>query len=430
MKRNENDITVAVVRERERESRRVRKNCSLFDVQKAELKEYIVGRTGYREKLREANFTAGYNENSKEKHSKKIRCESKIAEEYFFRDVDVEDGQTETYTENSQSFLCAKENGVTLTVLVIIVVILLILSTVTINVVMGDGGLIQTAQAQKNGTEGTIKSEEEDVNRIMQEYANVMAEDSEFTPPTPGEPEEPSISDSDTQVANYADVDGNGSVDGIIYADLAIGGSGTGLGQSYTIPTSSNFKKYKVTQESYLGSFGTGQVIAPLDSSSSSGTERFYVMALTDVDGRRNGTYYTWYDAANGNMDDYASTTSTAFGQGEQNTINMIVKWNASDYGAQNDHSSYTDMWGISTVNSRTWNGSEGWYIPSRDEWAAFAGELNITSSNYADVGLSDYCWSSSQYTSYNVWRAYFFLGNFGNSRVDGNLYVRLGTTF
>ena len=33
---------------------------------------------------------------------------------------------------------------------------------------MGDGGLIQTAQAQKNGTEGTIKSEEEDVNRIMQ----------------------------------------------------------------------------------------------------------------------------------------------------------------------------------------------------------------------------------------------------------------------
>ena len=399
-------------------------------MQKAELKEYIVGRTGYREKLREANFTAGYNENSKEKHSKKIRCESKIAEEYFFRDVDVEDRQTETYKENSPSFLRAKENGVTLTVLVIIVVILLILSTVTINVVMGDGGLIQTAQAQKNGTEGTIKSEEEDVNRIMQEYANVMAEDSEFTPPTPGEPEEPSISDSDTQVANYADVDGNGSVDGIIYADLAIGGSGTGLGQSYTIPTSSNFKKYKVTQESYLGSFGTGQVIAPLDSSSSSGTERFYVMALTDVDGRRNGTYYTWYDAANGNMDDYASTTSTAFGQGEQNTINMIVKWNASDYGAQNDHSSYTDMWGISTVNSRTWNGSEGWYIPSRDEWAAFAGELNITSSNYADVGLSDYCWSSSQYTSYNVWRAYFFLGNFGNSRVDGNLYVRLGTTF
>ncbi len=44
-------------------------------MQKAELKEYIIGRTGYRKKRKVANFTDGYNDNSK-----KIRCESKIAE--------------------------------------------------------------------------------------------------------------------------------------------------------------------------------------------------------------------------------------------------------------------------------------------------------------------------------------------------------------
>ena len=155
-------------------------------MQKKELKKYIIGRTGYRKKQKVANFTNDYNENSR----KRVH-ESKIAEEDFFQDVDVAARKAKTFTENSPSFLRAKENGVTLTMLVIIVVILLILSTVTINVVLGDGGLIQTAQAQKNRTEGTIGSEEEDVNRVMQEYANVMAEDSEFTPPTPGKPEEP-----------------------------------------------------------------------------------------------------------------------------------------------------------------------------------------------------------------------------------------------
>ena len=245
----------------------------------------------------------------------------------------------------------------------------------------------------------------------------------------------PEASESETQVANYADVDGNGTVDGIIYADLAIGGSGTGLGQSYTIPTSSGFKKYQVTQESYTpegaaAGFGTGKVIAPV--SGSSGNERFYVMALADVDGNRNGTYYTWYDAAYGQMNDYASTTSTEFGRGEQNTINMIAKWNASDYGPQNDHSSHDDMWGLSAVNSRTWNGSDGWYVPSKGEWAAFAGQLGIDDYNYSSKGgLSYSYWSSSQYSANRAWYASFISDTFNNAgHVDSGVYVRLGTTF
>ena len=96
---------------------------------------------------------------------------------------------------------------------------------------------------------------------------------------------------------------------------MAVGGSGTwnpsgnssyNSNGTYTIPKGSNFKKYKVTQESYSGSFGTGKVVAPVDPSGS-GTERFYVMALSDVD----SSYHYWYQNAYGNMDDYASLTST-----------------------------------------------------------------------------------------------------------------------
>ena len=235
---------------------------------------------------------------------------------------------------------------------------------------------------------------------------------------------QPSIPETTTQVANYADVDGNGSVDGVIYADLAIGGSGTAWGDSsggeYTIPKGSNFKKYKVTQESYSGSFGTGKVIAPI--SGSSGNERFYVMALSNV----TGSYSTWYWYYNANMSDYASQTSTAFGKGEQNTINMISKWNSSGYGSQNAR----DMWGASEVNSRTWNGSSGWYIPSIGEWAAFADQLSITTSNYSNKGLSNHYWSSSQNSTKYAWYAIFIGGYFGSYYVDHYYYVRLGTTF
>ena len=219
---------------------------------------------------------------------------------------------------------------------------------------------------------------------------------------------------------------------------MAVGGSGTwnpsgnssyNSNGTYTIPKGSNFKKYKVTQESYSGSFGTGKVIAPVDTSSSSGNERFYVMALTDVDGGQTETYYCWYAAAYLNMNDYASTTSTAFGQGEQNTINMIAKWNSSSYGAQND-GMHEDMWGVSAVNNRTWNGSSGWYIPSRDEWAAFADQLNITIGNYSSKGLSIGQWTSSQRKNNHAFGVYFGGGYISSYNVNSGYYVRLGTTF
>ncbi len=92
--------------------------------------------------------------------------------------------------------------------------------------------------------------------------------------------------------------------------------------------------------------------------------------------------------------------------------------------------SRYPDMWGISVVNSRTWNSSSGWFIPSRSEWAAFADQLGITTSNYSSKDLSDEYWSSSQVHTEYAWYASFHYGRIGYDIVATNLYVRLGTTF
>ena len=252
------------------------------------------------------------------------------------------------------------------------------------------------------------------------------------TATTSAKTNEAGLPESTSYVGYYADVDGNGTVDGVIYADLAIGGSGTWnpSGNSsynsygtYTIPKGSNFKKYKVSKSGYSGDFGTKDV---LTVSKSSGNERFYVMALDDVD----SSYHTWYNNAYGNMNDYASTTSTSFGSGKQNTKNMIAKWNSSAYGSQNGDSNYPDMWGLSAVQSGTWNGSSGWYIPSREEWAAFGGQLGITQSNYGNKGLSAWCWSSSQSDTNRAWYARFNGGYMNGYGVGNNHYVRLGATF
>ena len=238
------------------------------------------------------------------------------------------------------------------------------------------------------------------------------------------------IPETTSYVGYYADVNGDNTVDGIIYADMAFSKSGQ-WGDSdgtYSYTKQSNLKKYKV-EGTYSGKFGNNKGI--VKPNGGSGNERFYVMALSDVDNNQNGTRYCWYDAAYGNMSDYATYTSVNFGTGEQNTSKMITKWNGSGYGAQNDNSSYDDMWGISAVQSGTWNGSSGWYVPSKQEWAAFGDAFSITSSNYSSTfGLSGYYWSSSQLDTYDAWSAYFNGGYMGRDRVRIGYYVRLGTTF
>ena len=85
----------------------------------------------------------------------------------------------------------AREQGITLVALVITIIIIIILATVTINMAFGDNGLIRMAQKAKDVTANSIEAEREEMNSVMSEYLNVMAEDSEIplpqedtTPPT------------------------------------------------------------------------------------------------------------------------------------------------------------------------------------------------------------------------------------------------------
>ncbi len=229
------------------------------------------------------------------------------------------------------------------------------------------------------------------------------------------------ILDTESYVGYYADIDGDGTVDGVIYADLAIGNTGDGeYGGStgtYTIPQMADTKKYYIVKKAHSDDFGTKDVL----TAKGDGNERFYVMALDDI----STNEYCWYDAAYGNMSDYNTATSVDFGKGKQNTEKMIGYWNNEKYGVQDDSETYKDMLGAIQGEA-----AKGWYVPSRAEWAAFGGELGITSSNYGSFGLSSYYWSSSQTTPYTSWAV--VLNSVGMSTIPvSNLrYVRLGSTF
>ena len=167
-------------------------------------------------------------------------------------------------------------------------------------------------------------------------------------------------------VGYYADVDGNGTVDGIIFEDFKIGGSGewgnNGWG-SYEIQKVSNTKNYYISQMNYNGPFGTKSVLVPVGS----GNARFYVMALSDYN---NGTSYTF-----------------------------------------------------SSIEGLT---SDGWSLPDRNEWAAFGKELNI-SSTYSKYGLKSQYWSSK--VDYYAWfHMSSIVKNFNSN--SPKYYVRLARKF
>ena len=191
---------------------------------------------------------------------------------------------------------------------------------------------------------------------------------------------------------------------------------------NYEIPAETNLKEYYVKEGSYDGVFGTGKVIAPMETTS--GNVRFYVMTLEDIN---LGTYYCWYDAAYGNLDNIVSNSSNDFGQGKRNTEYVMDKWNASKlpWGNHNNNGTYLDMWGEieDEINA-------GWFVPSKSEWAAFGTALSVDEHNFEKLGLSDWYWSSSQYSTNDAYGAYFFGGCIRDRIVNTNSYVRLSTTF
>ena len=173
-------------------------------------------------------------------------------------------------------------------------------------------------------------------------------------------------------VGYYADVDGNGTVDGIIFSDFKYGGSGSWGGTDYTISTVTGLKEYYVSKTNYNGPFGIKDVL----SARGSGNARFNVMALSDYN---NSATYTFSNAK-----------------------------------------------GIT---------SGEWRVPTYIELATFGGQLGITTSNYSGYGLKDRYWSSSVNIYYYGGSGYYVNFSNGKIDLDSNINglkypVRLARTF
>ena len=309
--------------------------------------------------------------------------------------------------------------GIAIIVIVIAVLLLLVGSVKSLDEATGKVNGSGIASMVGNKLSGSI-------GKFKTSFDNILSCSSESS----NSPAGPVVSKTDSQVGKYADIDGDGTVDGIIFADLMVGGSGTWNDYNtanttyndrgtYTIPTISSCKDYYVSQDAYTNVLGgTAEVLSPADS----GNSRFYIVALNDI----HSNSHDWYNAAySKGMNDFASSTIQNFGKGKSNTATMVNKWNSESYGNKNACSKHTDMWG--EIQTQVNN---GWFVPSRQELAAFAGQLGITKSNYSSKGLSGWYWSSSQSDAYSAYILNLTFGYVHDKNVTHNSAVRLVTTF
>ncbi len=242
---------------------------------------------------------------------------------------------------------------------------------------------------------------------------------------------------AESYIANFADMDGDGTADGIIYADLAVGGSGMWSNNdwsNYSYEAETGLKEYYIKEENYTEpKFGnvSGKLIAPMEGTT--GADRFYVMALENIN--PGTTRYCWYDAAYGKLDKIVESSYNDFGDGDENTAYVMAKWDlgtaTGGWGVQNDNATYDDIWGA--IKEQV---NEGWFVPSKSEWSAFGdmlfSKIGVNTSNYNDYGLNGWYWSSSQYNAFNAYLTGFGTGHINLDNVNGNsnYCVRLSATF
>lgn len=314
--------------------------------------------------------------------------------------------------------------GITLIALVVTIIVLLILAGVALNLTIGQNGVFQRAEQAAN----TWRNAEANEQLALQEGADLIGQ---YINGGSGNEDDAGskepIIDLETDTVYYADLTGDGTVDGVIYADLAVGGSGVWNNNpwsNYSYEAETGLKEYCIINEEYTDEhFGTGKVIAPIKGTS--GKNRFYVMALEDVN---LGTSCCWYDAAYGKLDNTVATNYNDFGDGRTNTEYVMNKWNdvSLPWGNHNDNGTRLDM---CEVIEEQFNA--GWFVPSKSEWSAFGDKFKITSSNYVNqFGLSGFYWSSSQYNTSSAYYAAFYIGYIRNNTVNRDYYVRLSMTF
>lgn len=242
--------------------------------------------------------------------------------------------------------------------------------------------------------------------------------------PTSGPNGEALVSKTESQVGKYADIDGDGTVDGIIFADLSENKEGyynnyyTGSAEinirgHYKIDKCSNLKEYYSYNKNISTSPNkTVEVLTPIGN----GNNRFYIMSLNDIG------EFEWYYSSYGKIN--KQIVDTNFGKGYSNTKTMIQQWNEEACGKGNA-GSRGDVWDKIQLKF-----GEGWFLPSRDEWSAYCDALNVSSTNYSNLGLSFSYWTSSLEDTTAVYIARTSGGYIDKSNLQSSSHVRLATTF
>ena len=246
------------------------------------------------------------------------------------------------------------------------------------------------------------------------------------------------ISDQEDYRGYYADVNGDGVVDGIIYADLAnnLSGSWNNQNGTYSYTQKETLNEYVKSAITYKdGKFGEKEIITLKKGDKINA--RFYVMALDDFVTPAYETFY-WYKNAEGKMSTYENDTSVKFGKGYENTGNMIDIWKRNGSGEKSYEGALQDDQDIWKYIEEKYQ--DGWYVPSREEWAAFADYLQKRTENpvifgvegnYNSLyGLSSTYWSSSQTNTESADYAGFNGALMIGIGVNYSLPVRLGITF
>ncbi len=219
------------------------------------------------------------------------------------------------------------------------------------------------------------------------------------------------ISEDKSYIGYYADLDGDGNADGIIYADLAVGSEGD---QSWNNKVNTKFQYSKITnglnkyvlEEKDGEGFGEyeKEMIKVADSSNT-GADRFYVMALDDVDENTHTWYKNGYGKLNKNNESVGGSVND-FGKGKEKTTYWMTS-GASRYGGIEGN----DVWKV--IEGKLTTKDKTWFVPSKAEWSAFGymcyntEGIKMSTENYGKFGLKDCYWSSSLDDSAIAWGVY-----------------------
>ena len=379
--------------------------------------------------------------------------------------------------KSSRRVYSRSDRAITLIALIVTIIVLLILAGVTINLAVNNQGIFNKAKTATRAYKNASENEQTGLDEADKEIAKYMPKESseggsgsESGGGTSGSGNSgsgtsetgnsglvatgkgttlssssfPKISVSGLK---YADLDGDGIADGIIVADISKDSTDTTTYKggnpwngdsdssfSYTKKETSELREYSEnTSYKYTNADGNTVEGTLITCTNNTGTPRYYILSLADYDGNN----HCWYKNARGKMDDYSTFTSMDFGKGKENTEKMIERMKN-----HSDTSKYKYDYGEPTTgtNADIWNiiedkVKEGWFVPSRAEWAAFASYLNTSKTSaetnyYVDYGLNNWYWSSSQDGISNAWGVYFNKGFMGTNGVNGTDSLRLCRTF